>query len=76
MMEPLSVGVNGVKRARMVEGDVVVVIGAGDVRYTLLLSLLFVAVDIIDFVSLEKPNSSRCHNLFQDHCSSKDPMLI
>ncbi|KAK3798932.1 hypothetical protein RRG08_035560 [Elysia crispata] len=31
MMEPLSVGVNGVKRARMVEGDVVVVMGAGPV---------------------------------------------
>ncbi|GFO21305.1 sorbitol dehydrogenase [Plakobranchus ocellatus] len=31
MMEPLSVGVNGVKRAGMMEGDVVVVMGAGPI---------------------------------------------
>ncbi|RUS91792.1 hypothetical protein EGW08_000363 [Elysia chlorotica] len=31
MMEPLSVGVNGVRRAGMVDGDVVVVIGAGPI---------------------------------------------
>lgn len=79
MMEPLSVGVNGVKRARMVEGDVVVVIGAGPIGLFAMQAAKALGASRVMMVDinpkrLELASMMGVHQVFQPTVSLSDPI--